>query len=233
MAGTGRGILARARQHIGEQYVNVQVPKNNANWPGPWDCAEFASWLVFQEAGILYGCVDDNAAPAVADAYTGAWQTDSANRGNRISIDQAAGTVGAMVLRFPPQPGTMGHIAVCDGNGGTVEAMDTEHGVATSVVHGRRWDTGVLIPGVTYDPAGNVTVTAPPLIYRQGATGLDRNIVRAIQQALVAASLNPGGIDGMYGPHTAAAVAAFQTMNGLVSDGEVGPLTAQKLHVTI
>jgi hypothetical protein len=233
MAGTGRGILARARQHVGEPYVNVQVPKNNANWHGPWDCAEFASWLVFQEAGILYGCIDDNAAPAVADAYTGAWQTDSANRGNRISIAQAAGTAGAMVLRFPPEPGTMGHIAVCDGNGGTVEAMDHQHGVAASTVHGRRWDTGVLIPGMTYDAAGNVNVTPAPLIYRQGATGLDPDVVRAIQRALVAAQLDPGPVDGIYGRNTAAAVAAYQTIKGLVSDGEVGPQTAREMGVTI
>jgi Putative peptidoglycan binding domain len=233
MAGTGRGILTRARQHVGEPYENVQVPKNNANWHGPWDCAEFASWLVFQEAGILYGCVDDNAAPAAADAYTGAWQTDSARLGQRVPVNQAAATVGAMLLRFPPQPGTMGHIVICDGTGGTVEAMDHDHGVAVSTVNGRRWDTGVLIPGVNYDAAGTVNVTAPPRIYRQGATGLDPNVVRAIQQALVTAGVDPGGVDGSYGPHTAAAVAAFQTVNGLVSDGEVGPQTAAKLGVTI
>jgi hypothetical protein len=62
---TGLGMLERARQHIGEDYVNVLVPKNNPNWRGPWDCAEFMSWLVYQEARILYGCIDDNSPPAV------------------------------------------------------------------------------------------------------------------------------------------------------------------------
>ena len=91
---TGAGLLERARKHIGEDYVNIRVPKNDPNWHGPWDCAEFMSWLVFQEAGILYGCTDNNAQPAQADAYTGAWQNDSKTRGIRISVDDAAATVG-------------------------------------------------------------------------------------------------------------------------------------------
>ena len=121
---TGIGLLNLARAHIGERYVNVQVPKNNPNWKGPWDCAEFVSWLVFQDAGILYGCLDDAANPAVADAYTGAWQSDSLRRGIRVPIDEAAATVGGIVLRYPPQPGTMGHIAVCDGKSGLSTVID-------------------------------------------------------------------------------------------------------------
>ena len=54
---TGREMLELARQHIGEPYDNVLVPKNNANWIGSWDCAEFMSWLVFQVGSFLYGCL--------------------------------------------------------------------------------------------------------------------------------------------------------------------------------
>jgi N-acetylmuramoyl-L-alanine amidase len=46
---TGAQLLALAETRIGEKYVNVQVPKDNPKWHGPWDCAEFASWLVYQE----------------------------------------------------------------------------------------------------------------------------------------------------------------------------------------
>src|SRR2546423_3154082 len=106
---TGSGMLAKARQHIGEDYENVDVPKNNANWHGPWDCSEFMSWLVFQEAGLLYGCIDDSVAPAHANAYTGAWKNDAIRLGQRVSVAQAAATVGGIVLRFPPAPGKMGH----------------------------------------------------------------------------------------------------------------------------
>ena len=91
--GTGSGLLRRAQQHIGEEYVNIQVPKDNPNWKGPWDCAEFISWLVYQEAGVLYGCVDDNAKPSEADAYTGGWQQDVERLGIRVSIEKAAATM--------------------------------------------------------------------------------------------------------------------------------------------
>ena len=43
--------------------------------------------------------------------------------------------------------------------------------------------------------------------------------------------VDPGKIDGEYGPHTVAAVEAFQAMNRLVADGICGPLTAKKLGI--
>jgi len=230
---TGSGMLARARQHIGEAYENVQVPKNNPNWHGPWDCAEFMSWLVFQEAGILYGCVDDNAPLAVADAYTGAWKTDAQRLGQRIPVAQAAATVGAIVLRYPPEPGTMGHIVISDGQGGTVEAKGHQFGVVADTLQGRRWDTGVLVPGITYQGGAPVALAALPTIYYSGAANLDPAVVTRIQQALAGLNFDPGTIDGEYGPHTAAAVAAFQTVQGLLVDGEVGPATARALNVVL
>jgi peptidoglycan hydrolase-like protein with peptidoglycan-binding domain len=39
-----------------------------------------------------------------------------------------------------------------------------------------------------------------------------------------------GGIDGIYGPRTARAVAAFQRSQRLVGDGRVGALTWQALR---
>lgn len=230
---TGARMLDLARQHIGEAYVNIQVPKNNANWRGPWDCAEFMSWLVYQEARILYGCLDNTAAPAIADAYTGAWQRDSGALGQRISVAQAAGTVGGIVLRYPPEPGAMGHIAICDGHGGTVEAKGQAYGVVADTVQGRRWDTGVLIPGVTYSNASAVPVTPPARIYYRGQANMDGDVVRAIQSTLLARGFNPGPVDGIFGSNTAAAVQAFQGYSGLVVDGEVGPQTAAVLGITL
>jgi murein L,D-transpeptidase YcbB/YkuD len=222
-----------ARQHIGEAYVNVQVPKNNPNWHGPWDCAEFMSWLVFQDAGFLYGCLDNTVNPAVADAYTGAWQRDSAKIGKRVSASEAAGTLGGIVLRFPPEPGTMGHIAICDGTGKTVEAKGHAFGVVEDKVQGRRWDTGVLLPGVAYDQSNKLKLSEPENIFHVGAAKLNKKAVRDIQQALLAADIDPGPLDGVYGAKTSAAVAAYQRTNGLVPDGEVGPQTATALKIKI
>ena len=135
-APSGAGLVQRARAHIGEQYVNTQIPKDDPHWHGPWDCAEFVSWLVYQEAGTLYGCVDDTVPPAKADAYTGAWKADLDRLGKRVSVEEAAATVGGIVLRYPPGPGKMGHIAVCDGNGGTIEAKGRRYGVVADTVQG-------------------------------------------------------------------------------------------------
>ncbi len=232
--GTGAGLLARAQQHIGEAYENVLVPKNNPNWTGPWDCAEFVSWLVFQEAGFLYGCIDDHVPPALADAYTGGWQHDSSAMGQRVSIDRAAATIGGFVLRFPPAPGAMGHIALCDGAGGTVEAKGHAYGVVADTVQDRHWDTGVLVPGIQYGaPAGPVVWSAPKKLYALNAANMDPVVVAAIQRALAADGFDPGPIDGVYGPNTVAAVAAFQRKHGLVVDGQVGPVTSVQLKVAI
>ena len=118
---TGAEMLALAKTRIGERYVNVCVPKNNPNWHGPWDCAEFMSWLVYQVGGVIYGCVDNSGNPATVESYTGAWKHESQRLGVRVPVAQAAATVGAVLLRYPPSPGSMGHIVVCDGEGGTVE----------------------------------------------------------------------------------------------------------------
>jgi len=49
--------------------------------------------------------------------------------------------------------------------------------------------------------------------------------VRNIQQALMAAGLDPGPVDGIWGRRTQAAVMEFQRREGLAVDGIVGPAT--------
>ena len=229
---TGIAMVELARKHIGEEYEFVLVPKNNANWHGPWDCAEFASWLVFQEAGFLYGCFDNDGNPALAEAHTSAWKTDSANRGRRIPAGKAAAIVGAFLLRFPPARRKMGHIAISDGQGGTVEAKSHREDVVADTAKGRRWDTGILVPGVTYDEDVEPISLGQVTVVRMGANN-DPEVVRRIQRALEARGIDPGGVDGIYGPKTTAAVAAFQAREGLVVDGEVGPQTARALEIEL
>jgi murein L,D-transpeptidase YcbB/YkuD len=234
---TGREILAIARRHVGERYVNVLVPKNNPSWKGPWDCAEFASWCVFQVGGFLYGCVDDQGDPATTESYTGAWEHDAKTLGKLISVERAATIAGAAVLRFPPQPGSMGHIAISDGQRGTVEAHSRARGVVADRIDGRRWDTGVLVPGIEYveAPGASPAPLREPrfVIYRLRTPLMTGAKVKEIQRALKRADFHPGRIDGEYGPLTLAAVAAFQAAKGLVPDGEVGPRTARALGVEL
>ncbi|MNU87776.1 N-acetylmuramoyl-L-alanine amidase CwlA precursor [compost metagenome] len=233
MAATGLDLYNLAMKHKGEKYVNVLVPKDNANWKGPWDCAELASWAVFQTAGALYGCNHNNAKPAAADAYSGAWVRDASNGTlSRATQDVANNTAGVILIRRPPTPGAMGHVAISSGKGTTIEAAGVNLGVREGSVNGRLWHFFVLIPQLTYVATDfRAKPRQLPLLLEIKDPPMTGDLVKQVQQALSAKGVNPGVIDGEYGPHTAAAVQAFQTMNRLVADGVVGPATAKKLGV--
>ncbi len=61
---------------------------------------------------------------------------------------------------------------------------------------------------------------------REGSRG---PAVRELQSKLQAAGFNPGGVDGVFGPKTRAAVVAFQRAQGISVDGIVGPQTWGRL----
>jgi hypothetical protein len=227
----GERILSTAREHVGESYVfGVLAPKSNANWTGPWDCAEFVSWCVFQATGRLYGCGNNNGNPVSADAYTGFWHRDAIARGHRITVAQAAATPGAALLRIP-RTGRIGHIVISDGHGGTVEAHSPTRGVIAHRVGGRVWDMGVLVPGVDYEASDAVPdVAVPTGVYRVRSPFMRGPEVERIQKLLKVHGIDPGPIDGAYGPATAAAVLAFQRSKGLVPDGQAGPETIAALE---
>jgi peptidoglycan hydrolase-like protein with peptidoglycan-binding domain len=66
-------------------------------------------------------------------------------------------------------------------------------------------------------------------VYRQGSSGDD---VKALQTQLKNAGFDPGGIDGIYGKNTAAAVLAYQKANNLTPDSVAGPQTLGSLTKT-
>lgn len=230
---TGESLYQLARNHVGEEYENILVPKNDANWKGPWDCAELVSWAVYQTVGELYGCEDNNADPARAEAYTGAWQRDAERLGKKVSVEEAASTMGGVLLRYPPGQGGMGHIAICDGRGNTIEAKGRRYGVVEGKVSGRHWDTGILVPGLSYETGPITDVRPPAAIYRLNAPNMDPSVVINIQTVLIAKGYNPGSINGHFGLSTQAAVINFQKAEGLVVDGEVGPETAEALGISL
>jgi N-acetylmuramoyl-L-alanine amidase len=231
---TGDAIIRTAQAHLNEPYIlGARAPMANARWQGPWDCAEFVSWCVFQTTGILFGTRPSTDA-ILADAFTGFWFADAHAANATIPVESAVGIVGAILLRAPA-PQAIGHIAFSDGAGGTVEAFNKKRGVIRSAAGGRRWDVGVLVPGVTYFQSDEpVSIEPPPAQVLRVTHPLMRGaLIKKVQRALLAAGFNPGNADGVYGPQTAHAVRDFQSTRDLVADGEVGPATLKALKLKI
>lgn len=230
---TGNDLKRLAESRLGQKYVNVLVPKNNPDWHGPWDCAEFASWVVYQKTGRLYGCTDNSGNPATVEAYSGAWGRDSRN-GTLQPVYQAEAnvTAGVLLIRNPPMPGKMGHVGISDGVGKMIEAAGVGLGVRRGLIEGRLWHHCVLIPDVTYRATGEPIAPKPlPYLLQLEDPWVSGPLVRKVQIALKAAGFNPGPIDRQYGPNTVAAVFAFQRSKRLVGDGIVGPKTANRLGI--
>lgn len=235
MSVTGHDLLALAETRLGQKYVlGAFAPKNNSKWQGPWDCAEFASWVVYQKIGKLYGCTNNYAAPVIADAYSGAWAND-VKKGLLLKATQAdANTTAGIILIRQPAVGKIGYVAISDGNGGTVEAANSKKGVCRGKIEGRVWHYFAKIPEVIYVENIGVVITPVPLptILELTAPYTANDKVWEVQKALEAVGFSTGGIDGVFGPMTLAAVMAFQQANDLVVDGMVGPATAKKLGIS-
>jgi len=225
---TGQRIIEVAEPHIGERYLfGAVAPKNDPLWRGPWDCAEFCSWAVYQVSQKLYGCYGTY--PPTADAYTGKWNDDADRKGTRIPVSLAASTPGAFVLRVGTK---VGHIVISDGKGGTIEAHSARLGVIRHTLHGRSWTTGILIPWISYEGGNEVGVELPKTqIYRLRFPYMRDDKIALIQMELRDLGFYEGKIDGVFGPHTHNAVVRFQETNGLVIDGEVGPQTLGELGI--
>lgn len=235
----GKDILEIAKRHVTQRYAHNRVDYTSPNWRGPFDCAEFASYCVWRAYGKLYGARVDGGATSPSglnvEAYTGYWQEDAASNGKVIDSDAAFAIPGALALRFPPGRGKMGHIAICLGDGRTVyEAHSTRLGVIKGTRYDadgkpRRWNIGILIPGVNYGD-GPVDIDQT-LVFRDRRPPAPYDVrVEHIQRRLAELGfLSPKGIDGEYGEETEIAVAAFQRAQGLLVDGEVGPDTGGAL----
>lgn len=127
---TGAQLVALAKSHLGEAYIDDlpalgKANYNNPNYQGPWDCSEFASWCVYQASGGTLKIGVDSA----WNAFSGTWEKD-ALAGKLVSVDlnTAIDTAGAIFLRFPTYDASgnvtkAGHVAISEGNGKVVNAL--------------------------------------------------------------------------------------------------------------
>ena len=225
---TGPDIIEIARPHAeaNDPYVyGALKPVADFASHKPSDCSKFASCCVYGASRIIYGCENNYGDPWHQYGGTIYWQRDADIIGIPISVEQAMVTPGAAMLRFISGESSH-HIVLCTGiDGGTIEAASTKQGVIFSNLHGRRWTTGILVPGIDYGELSTPKPVEPPsFVYRYTSPLMIGSHVVKIQLVL--------GIkrDGVYGPKTAEAVRKFQIKQGnLVVDGEVGPLTWKAL----
>lgn len=201
---------------LGSAYVlGALAPKNLRGYRGPFDCAEYASYVVYQTAGQLYGCAPGATDPAKANAFTGFWYDQSKREGHQCTVEQALYTEGAFLLRAPGAGGTGGHIALSTGKGTTYEAHSSDKGVILlGGAAQRRWTCGVLVPFYTFAPA-----QYPARLLRLTKPRLRGEDVARVQRIVGV------GADGVFGPETEKAVVRWQAAHGLVADGEVGTET--------
>lgn len=211
-------ITSKAKQYLKRPYVlGAYVPKDNENYSGAFDCAEFVAFVNYQVLGILFGTEkNDFSRKNSDDAYTGYFDRDAHKQGVIIPVAQAIRTPGAMLLRIA-KGNSVGHIVFSQGDGTTVEAHSTKYGVIESRTDGRRWDIGILLPGVEYTENPKVESKAPAVVYRLKQPLMFDPFKGKLQKALGVA------IDNIYGAKTEGAVVKFQKQNGLVADGEVMP----------
>ncbi|MDR0786432.1 MAG: peptidoglycan-binding protein [Gemmatimonadota bacterium] len=230
MTPKGQDLVDLAMTRQGQRYVLGTLVRLSApDWSGPWDCAEFISWACYHAYGITIGVRPPDVNKG--ESYSGWWYEDALKAGT-IDVRTAIGTPGAILIRNPADSGVkVGHVAISRGDNSTIEAHSAKKGV--TVVPGantRQWSCGMLIPGVRYAEAAAVPKPRLPAdLLRVTSPSIQGDKVIAVQKALITKGVNPGPVDGVYGPSTAAAVAAFQAQEGIVVDGVVGPETWKHL----
>jgi murein L,D-transpeptidase YcbB/YkuD len=127
--------------------------------------------------------------------------------------------------------------------GGDDEPAPTQTAGSTTPTQTGETTTPTTTPGTT-TPATTTPATTTPTTpattpaeaFELPATGSLRPgseetaAVTEVQQILTDLGYDPGGVDGIYGPQTEAAVVAFQQANDLETDGIVGTLTTAALN---
>lgn len=145
---TGRDLVAVALTQAGDPYrLGAEAALHDPD-PPAFDCSELVQWACAR--------VGVDAPDGTVNQFP--WRIP-------ISVQQAIATPGALLFIWKgPHAGGGGgnHVAISQGNGKTIEARSTRHGVGVFDAHGRGWTHGGLVPGLDYSTAtATATATVP------------------------------------------------------------------------
>lgn len=139
-------FLDRLLSQDGDRYEFGHEVKLSDTDPAAFDCSELIEWAAYQ-VGVH---------PKMPD---GSWlqARHCADYGTLIPISQGLTTRGALLFRFSSDPFTGGrpsnsHVAVSLGDGRTIEARGSRHGVGIFSANGRGWTHAATVPGLSYKP---------------------------------------------------------------------------------
>ncbi|MGZ4329137.1 MAG: peptidoglycan-binding domain-containing protein [Solirubrobacteraceae bacterium] len=176
--------------------------------------------------------------PGPVDGRYGPRTTDAVKRFQLaigLEADGVVGTVTAEALRArSPDPPTRGRIERVKALQRQLSWLGLEPGLidsrygplTTGAVKRFQEAHDLMVDGVV----GPATAEALRASAPERATTDRVERVKALQQQLSALGLEPGPVDGRYGPQTTDAVKRFQQANDLKPDGIVDPLTQHALQ---
>jgi peptidoglycan hydrolase-like protein with peptidoglycan-binding domain len=179
--------------------------------------------------------------PGPVDGRYGPWTTDAVKRfqlANDFEADGVVGAVTAEALRArSPDPPTRGRIERVKALQRQLSRLGLEPGLidgrygplTTGAVKRFQEAHDLIVDGVV----GPATAEALRASAPERPTTDRAERVRALQQQLSALGLEPGPVDGRYGPQTTDAVKRFQQANDLEPDGIVDPRMQHALQRSV
>ena len=113
-----------------------------------------------------------------------------------------------------------GHVGVYVGNGEVIEERGFDYGCQRTKLKNRKWLHWYKLPWITYgEGSSTVSRELGDRLLKKGMKGED---VAELQTLLIQLNLLDDKADGDFGLKTEAAVKEFQSVQGLVADGEYG-----------
>lgn len=145
-------VVEVALSQEGDQYIfGAEASVSDSN-PRAFDCSELVQW----------SCGRAGVDPTMPD---GSWlqARHCNNHALLIPVADAIDIYGALLFKFDGDPFAGGrpssaHVAFSLGDGTTMEARSSRHGVGTFTAYGRGWTHAALIPGTVYGYRGVLNV---------------------------------------------------------------------------